>query len=38
VAGPHGVITKQNLDVNTVSGGIYSSKAFLKAMENALAK
>jgi uncharacterized protein with FMN-binding domain len=38
VAGPKGVIAKQSLDVDAVSGASYSSKAFLKAVENALSK
>jgi uncharacterized protein with FMN-binding domain len=38
VAGPSGVIARQSLDVDAVSGVSYSSKAFLKAVENALSK
>jgi len=36
VAGPNGVIAKQTLDVDAVSGASYSSKTLLKAVENAL--
>ena len=38
VTGPNGVIAKQSLDVDAVAGASYSSKAFLKAVENALTK
>jgi uncharacterized protein with FMN-binding domain len=38
VAGPQGVIAKQSLSVDGVSGASYSSKAFLKAVESALSK
>jgi len=36
VTGPDGVIAKQSLDVDMVSGASYSSKVFLKAVEDAL--
>ena len=32
------IVTAQNLDVDGVTGATYSSKAFLKAVENALSK
>lgn len=36
VAGEKGVLTQQSLDVDAVTGASYSSKAFLKAVEDAL--
>ena len=36
VAGEGGVIARQSLDVDAVTGASYSSKAFLKAVEDAL--
>ena len=38
VTGPTGVIARQSLGVDAVAGASYSSKAFLKAVENALSK
>jgi uncharacterized protein with FMN-binding domain len=38
VAGPSGIIAKQTLDVDALSGASYSSKALLKAVENALSR
>ena len=38
VTGPTGVIAKQTLDVDAVSGASYSLKTFLKAVENALSR
>ena len=38
VTGPTGVIAKQTLDVDSVSGASYSSKTLLKAVENALSQ
>jgi uncharacterized protein with FMN-binding domain len=36
VAGPNGIISRQTLDVDAVSGASYSSKILLKAVENTL--
>jgi uncharacterized protein with FMN-binding domain len=38
VTGPAGVIAKQSLDVDAVSGASYSSKTLLKAVEDALSR
>jgi uncharacterized protein with FMN-binding domain len=38
VAGPAGVIARQTLAVDGVTGASYSSRAFLKAAEKALSK
>jgi uncharacterized protein with FMN-binding domain len=38
VTGPKGVIANQSLDLDAVTGASYTEKAFLKAVEAALAK